>query len=111
MPLFDRFKKEEETEVMEFEELPYAEDENKHVKIVIENVASYLDADRIARRARSGEVVIARIKELKESNVDELKQIINKLKTSCSMFDGDIVGIGDEWVLVAPPSVSIKRGE
>ena len=43
--------------------------------------------------------------------MDELKNSINKIKTSVAMFKGDVVGVSDEWLVITPPTVEIKRGE
>ncbi len=114
MSLFGKvFKKKEKEQVgtvEEFTEIPIEVDQPEKVKIIIEKLESLSDTDRIIKKVRTGNVVIARIKELKENNLDELKHSISKIKTSCTVFQGDLAGIGDEWLLITPSSVKINRG-
>jgi SepF-like predicted cell division protein (DUF552 family) len=111
--MFDFMKKPQENteEITDFTELPDVVESRDQVKVVIEKLDSYIDSDRILRKAKSGSIVIAKMKDLKEKNIDELKNAINKIKTSTSMFKGDVVGVSDEWVIITPPSVEIKRND
>lgn len=114
LPFFSRPKKEEMADAApsldEYHEMPHSDDEQKQVKIVIEKLEGYAYVDKIIRRVREGNVVIVKIKELKEQNMDELKQAVNRMKTLCENMHGDIAGVGDEWVLLTPPAVLIDRG-
>jgi len=114
MSIFARFfKKQPQTEgsIDEFSEIPIEVEQAEKVKIMIERIDGLADTDRIIKKVRTGNVVIARIKELKENNLDELKHSISKIKTSCMVFQGDIAGVGDEWLLVTPSTVKITRNE
>lgn len=77
--------------------------------IVVENLNSYADSDRIQRRVREGAIVLIKIRDLKDKDVDELKRSISRVKKTCDAIGGDIAGISDEWVLVTPCSASIER--
>ena len=113
--MFNRFFKKKqpdvEEKIEEFTELPPEGDSVQKVAVVIEKIEGLADADRIIKKVRTGSVVIARIKELREQNVDELKHCISKIKTSAAVFQGDLAGVGDEWLLITPSSVMINRGE
>jgi len=112
--MFGSFMKKKEPipeTITDFAELPDEVESKEHLKVIIEKLDSYVDADRILRKAKLGSVVFIRIKELKEKNMDELKNAINKIKTSTAMFKGDVVGVGDEWIILTPPTVEIKRGD
>ena len=115
MSMFNRFFKKRQPEVEEkieeFTELPQEGEQGPKVSVVIEKIEGLADADRIIKKVRTGSVVIARIKELREQNVDELKHCISKIKTSAAVFQGDLAGVGEEWLLITPSSVSINRGE
>lgn len=105
-------RKEERIEdVDEYTELPLDVEETKHTKIMIDKLDSYANVDLLLKKVREGHIVIAKIKELKESNLDELKQAIAKMKTACANFDGDIAGVGDEWIIVTPRTARIHREE
>lgn len=98
-------------EIEEYTELPLDVNETKHTKIIIEKLEGYSNVDMLLKRVREGNIVIAKIKDLKESNIDELKQAIAKMKTACANFDGDIAGVGDEWIIVTPRTARIHREE
>lgn len=115
MSVFSRFFRKRqpqvEEKIEEFTEIPLDIEPSEKVKIIVEKIEGLADADRIIKKVRTGSVVIARIKDLKETNVEELKHCISKIKTSATVFQGDLAGIGDEWLLVTPSSVKINRGE
>jgi len=115
MSMFSKFFRKRQPQVEEhieeFTELPVEGDAAPQMKVIIEKIEGLSDADRIIKKARTGNIVIARIKELKEQNVDELKHCISKIKTSAAVFQGDIAGVGDEWLLITPQSVKINRDE
>ena len=114
MSIFNKFFKkrpEPEEKIEEFTEIPSETEQGEKVKVFIEKIEGLADSDRIIKKVRTGSIVIARIKELRESNVDELKHCISKIKTSCAVFQGDLAGVGDEWLLITPSSVRINRGE
>lgn len=115
MALFGKFfKKEQQTEpqIEEFTELPIDLDQKQeHMKIIIEKLEDFTDTDRIIRKVRSGAIIIVNIKSIKERSMDELKHAISKFKTSVTVFNGDIVGVGDEFVILTPATARIRRGE
>ncbi len=113
MSIFSKLfkKKQEETQPEELTELPVQEEEAPYTRVMIDKLDSLSDCDRIVKKVRSGNIVIARMKDLKEQNIDELKHAISKIRTSCSMFNGDIAGVGDEWLIITPSTAKIQRGE
>ncbi|MBI4174777.1 MAG: cell division protein SepF [Candidatus Aenigmarchaeota archaeon] len=100
-----------EEHIEEFTELPVEGEQEAKMNVIIEKLEGLSDADRVIKKARTGNIVIARIKELREQNVDELKHCISKIKTSAAVFQGDLAGVGDEWLLITPASVRINRDE
>ena len=104
-------KKEDVRELDEYTEVPMELEEGRHVKIMIEKLENYAGVDSVIRKVREGNIVIAKIKELKESNLAELKQAIAKMKTAAANFDGDIAGVGDEWIILTPRVAKIERDE
>ncbi len=104
-------KKEEAQELDEYTEVPVELEEGKQIKIMIERLESYAGVDTVIRKVREGNIVIVKIKELKDSNIDELKQAIAKMKTAAANFEGDIAGVGDEWIIVTPRAAKIERDE
>jgi SepF-like predicted cell division protein (DUF552 family) len=85
------------------------EEQAKHVPIVIDKIENFTCADRIIRHVREGKIVFARIRDLKNVNMDELKRSISKIKNVTTALDGDIVGVGDEWLIIAPSVAKVSR--
>ncbi len=106
--IFNR-KREEEPKIEEFTEVLQEDDEQKKINIIIEKLEGLVDADPIIKKVKDGHIVLAHIKGLRESNMEELKQSIGKIRTYTANMNGDVVGVGDEWLVVAPSSVEIKR--
>jgi len=107
--IFEKFRKKEEAE----EEVELGEDvfkEEIKPKIRVEKLSSYADVQRIQEFLRNGEIVFLGIKELKNSNLSELKKAVDKLKNTISAIDGDIVGIDDSYLLLTPNYARVQRG-
>ena len=93
----------------EYAEILLEEEETGCVKIMIEKLDKYASVDRIIRKVKEGNIVIAKIKDLKESNEEELKHSITKIRTVCEGLNGDIAGVGEEWIIVTPSIASVSR--
>lgn len=108
---FSIFKKEEPKEVAveEYTEIPAEEDTSSKVNIVIDHIEGMIDVDKIIRKVRTGNIVIAKIKDLRDNNMEELKHCISKLKTATANINGDIAGVGEEWIIVTPAMAKIDR--
>ena len=111
--VFERFLKKDETEELEeYTELPMeteAETGKEALKIIVDKLEGYSSVDKIMRHVRNGNIVIVKIKELKDTNMDELKHAVGKLRNACIGIDGDVAGVGDEWIVVTPSTVRIQR--
>ncbi|MBI4018493.1 MAG: cell division protein SepF [Candidatus Aenigmarchaeota archaeon] len=112
MGLLDLFRKKKEEQpaptVEEYHELE-GEEEAPLVHVVVDKLDSLTAVDRIIKHVKSGNVVVAGMRELKETNLDELKQCVNKLKLSVTNMNGDIAGVGDDWLIVTPSRARIHR--
>lgn len=102
-------KRDKDLNLEDYVEVPIQLDEQKGVKIVIEKLENFAAVDRVVKKLREGNIVIVKIKEMRESNLDELKHSVSKLRTVCSSMQGDIVGVGDEWVILTPANARIER--
>ena len=99
------FRKEDE-----YVEIEHTEDKpQKRVPIHIEKLNEYADSDRIQRKLRDGTIMLVRIKELREKNLAELKRAIERIKKTCEAMNGDIVGVGDEWMIISPANSKVER--
>lgn len=102
-------KEEKVEEIEEYTELPLDEEQQKRLTVMIERLDGLAAVDKVMRKVREGNIVIVRIKELREQNLDELKHAISKMKTACATIEGDIAGIGEDLVVVTPSSARIAR--
>jgi len=110
---FNFFKKlrSEFPEEDEYIELKFEgeEAEREKIMVVIENLRNYADSDKIQRKLREGYIVLIKIKELKDKDLEELKRAISRIKKTCIAIGGDIAGISDDWVIATPHFAKIER--
>lgn len=107
-------KREEEKKELSPEdiaEVPEIHETDGQMTIVVDNLDSYAACDRILRKVKANHVVIAKIKDLKDTNMDELKQSVNRLKTHIASLEGDIAGVGEEWLIITPKTAKVQRQE
>ncbi len=108
MRLFGR--RDKDLNLDDYVEVPIElESQQKNVKIMLDKLENYNAVERVIKKLRDGNIVIVKIKDLKDSNLDELKHAVSKLRTVCGSIDGDIVGVGDEWIILTPASARIER--
>jgi len=108
--LLEKLRRKEERVEEEVELKEEAFKEEIKPKIRVEKLSSYVDVPKIQEFLRNGEIVFLNIKELKTSNLSELKKAVDKLKNTVSAIDGDIVGIDDSYLLLTPSYARIQRG-
>jgi|SRR3989338_47530 len=120
MGFFDRLKETfsgnpsdilNEAEGKEYVELG-SEESGKSDKIVVrsymmtdfESIKPILDALR-----EGNTVAFINIKPLKDKDLVELKRAVTKLKKTCDAIDGDIAGLGEDWIAAVPSFGRIQR--
>ena len=54
-------------------------------------------------------IALINIRPLKDRDIIELKRVINKLKKTCDAIEGDIAGLSDDYIVVAPHFAQIWR--
>ena len=108
--MLPKLKKEPETEPQEeyAEILSEPEVETKKTNVIIDKL-ELVNVDKLLRNVKDGSIVIVKIKELKEANIQELKYAINKMRNICENIGGDIAGVGDEWLILTPNTAKIER--
>ena len=95
-----KLKRKEEAEVKEEAE------QEKIVNVRIESIKSIEEVDRIANFLRDGNIIFLRSQ---FTNLEEYKRVVEKLKRVCVAINGDIVGIGENNILVVPSFAKIVR--
>lgn len=111
MPIIPKFKKEpvQEEVIEEYAELPVEVSDKKKMNVVIQKMERFSDTDFVLKTIKEGNVVIAMIKDMKENNIDELKHSISKIKTACANINGNVMGLGEDILIIMPANVSIKK--
>lgn len=77
--------------------------------IQVEGMNSYEDSDRIQKKVREGNILLVKIRDLRNKDMNELKRAIARVRKTCLAIDGDIAGIGDDWIIVTPSSARVHR--
>jgi SepF-like predicted cell division protein (DUF552 family) len=119
MGFFDFFKAKKEDDIESEVEEGYVEldtDSQGEIKskIVVrpfimkdfESIKPVLDALRQGRT-----VALVNIRPLKDKDLIELKRAISKLKKTTEAIDGEIAGLGEDYVIVTPSFAQIYRNK
>jgi SepF-like predicted cell division protein (DUF552 family) len=67
------------------------------------------DIDGVKAEVKSGNILILKITPLANKSIDDVKRAINELSEFAESVGGDIARLGEERVVVCPPSVKIWR--
>lgn len=79
------------------------------IGIRIESLTEFGDTEKVLRFLREGDVVMLRIKHLKEKDLSELKRAVERLKRTVIAQSGDLVGVEQDWLLIVPEHVTVHR--
>jgi SepF-like predicted cell division protein (DUF552 family) len=79
------------------------------IGISIERLEEFADADRVLRDVRQGTLVFLKIKSLKEKDLGELKRAVEKLKRTVLAQNGEIIGVEQNWLILAPEHAKVKK--
>jgi len=69
------------------------------------------DIDKIKSEVKLGNVLIVRITPLAKKSVEETKHAINQLCDFIKNEGGDIARLGEERIVITPPSIKIWRSK
>ena len=116
MGIMDKlFGKQERVKVEEYEELDLSEfeaelEEDTETYIKVAEVTSFNDIPEIRRQVYDGNIVIADLAFLKHDRLT-LDRILKDLKQLAEDVKGDIVGLGEDYVIVTPMGIRIDRNK
>jgi SepF-like predicted cell division protein (DUF552 family) len=102
-------KEEPKEEFLEIDTSALAEE--KKISVRIENLKDFSDTDRIQQMLRDGNVIFLRIRDLRESDISELKRAVDRLKKTCAAMNGDIVGVDEDFLIITPSFARVYRGK
>ena len=97
----------EEGDYMELDTQEEAPD--TRLLVEVERLDNYADSDRLQRKVREGNILLVKIKDLKSKDMEELKRSVDKLRKTCLAINGDIAGLGEDWLVLTPPTAKIHR--
>lgn len=83
--------------------------EDKQIWIGLEKLESFSDSDRIQRKIREGNILLVKIRDLRAKDTEELKRSVERIRRTCLAVNGDIAGLGDDWILVTPATAKVYR--
>ena len=84
---------------------------DKKLLVEVEKLDNYADSDRLQAKVREGSVLIVKIRELKSKDMVELRRAVEKLKKTCLAINGDIAGLGEDWLVLTPAAAKVHRDE
>lgn len=73
------------------------------------SIRDFSDVEVVQREVRAGNVVIAKITEIANRNVEDTRRAIDALCAFTREFGCDIARLGVERVVVTPPTIKIWR--
>jgi len=67
------------------------------------------DIEIIKREIKAGNILILKVSPLARKSVEDVKQAINELSEFTQSIGADIARLGEERVVITPPSIKIWR--
>lgn len=105
-------KEDKEIDEEDFIELDTDSSEDKRkVGLIIDTLNDYRGVDQIQKLVREGNVVLLKIKRMKDRDMGELKRCVERLRKTSLAMNGDIIGVEEDYLILTPPAVKIQRGE
>jgi len=107
------FKKKKEGEEGYIEVVPVGKTKESKVLIRIFVLKDSSDVKAIVDTLREGNtIVFIDIREFKKmKDIVELKRVINRIKSVVDAINGDIVGVGGDWIIATPSFARIWRAK
>jgi len=108
--VFGKKKKEEEENPVEMKELPSAPSsiqETVYLKAL--PLKDLSDLDEIKNELKTGNILIVKISPLAKKSVEDVKVAVSELYDYVQIIHGDIARLGEERIVMTPPSIRIWR--
>ena len=107
--------KSERVSVEEYEELDLGEYEAEvmgegEIFVKVAEVTGIGEVSEIRRQIYEGNIVIADIAYIRHEKLT-LDRILRDLKQLAEDIDGDIVGLGDDYVIITPTGIKVDRNK
>lgn len=115
MGIFGKMKSSKDKVIDDYEELDLSQyeaevGEKASMMIKVAEVAGLGEVPRIKKEIYDGNIVVADIGFLKHDRLT-LDRILKDLKQLVDEINGDIVGLGEEYVVITPTGVKVDRNK
>ncbi|NHW23774.1 MAG: cell division protein SepF [Archaeoglobales archaeon] len=115
MGVLDKFKTKEKVLVDDYEELDLGQyeaeiGEKASVYIKVAEVTGLNEIPRLKKEVYDGNIVIADIAFIKHDKLT-LDRILKDLRQLADEIKGDIVGLGEDYVVVTPTAIKVDRNK
>lgn len=90
-----------------------ADIKSQEAKVLVKpfTISSYDDISEILTSIREGRTIsLLNIAPIKDKDITELKRVVEKLKKTLEVNEGDIAGFGENWLIVTPSFAKVWRG-
>jgi uncharacterized protein len=104
LSLMDKFRRRKDEE-------PENSTPSKLAKIYIKalSIQDLSDLDQIKAEIDQGNIIILKVTPLAKKNLDDVKRAISHITSYVKQLGGDIARLGEERVIIAPPSIKIWK--
>ena len=93
----------------DYVEIETDEEKVQKIPVHIDKISEYADSDRVQRKVREGSIMLVSVKDLKGKNINELKRAIDRIRRTTDAIGGEIVGAGEDWIIVSPSIAKVVR--
>ena len=69
------------------------------------------DVHSVKEDIKKNMILVLRVTPLAQKNVDELRKVVEEIYTIAKSHDADIARLGEERIIITPPSVKIWKAE
>jgi SepF-like predicted cell division protein (DUF552 family) len=112
--LFSLFRKQEREESKHeegyIEVTPTHETEEVKVFVRVFVLKDVSDVKAVVDTLREGNyIVFVDVRRLRDKEIVELKKVVNRIKKTVEAMNGDIISVGNEWIIATPSFVRIYR--
>ena len=110
LSLFRKSKEKEEGEEKYIEVVPSQVTEEAKIYVRVFILKEISDVKAVVDALREGnQIVFVDIRRLRDRDIVELKKVINRIKKTVEAINGDIVSVGNEWIIATPSFARIYR--
>ncbi len=115
MGLLDKFKKTDKVNIDEYEEIDLSEYEAEisgeaETYIKVAEITGLSEIPEIRRQIYEGNIVIADVAFIKHDKLT-LDRVIKDLRQLAEDVNGDIVGLGEDYIVITPTGIKVDRNK